>query len=413
MEMIKRNFENDLQQILQNYLRKEEISELNGKLKVFGENGRDFNNKVSEIYKRQLDLDLYDFSERIQIDRTITYSQKSLSPEDFSSLLINLGKLCISHGRLNLAHEVLTKARRFSIAATLKAESLFALSDVYSRRAKWEESISVLRKARIIYRNTNDRTGIARCDNLMGTIYGDQGDFNRAKRCFQSSLSRLMKNENPELVATLENNLGIVEMMLGEKENAVDHFKHALELFDEIRELRRVAEIKYNIGLLYYEMQQFKSAIISFDESIELCLNAHFIPTLCLSYLAKANVLVTLSEFSNAREFADKALEVSHHLDDKLTIADIYRIKGTIERNLKNYTSAENYLLTSHRINVNLKNEFNIAESSFELAKLYAEIGKQELKEIYLRGSINYYKQINSTERVKLVEEFFGVEKVY
>ncbi|NWF49325.1 MAG: tetratricopeptide repeat protein [Ignavibacteriaceae bacterium] len=411
--MIKRNFENDLQQILQNYLRKEEISELNGKLKVFGENGRDFNNKVSEIYKRQLDLDLYDFSERIQIDRTITYSQKSLSPEDFSSLLINLGKLCISHGRLNLAHEVLTKARRFSIAATLKAESLLALSDVYSRRAKWEESISVLRNARIIYRNANDRTGIARCDNLMGTIYGDQGDFNRAKRCFQSSLSRLMKNENPELVATLENNLGIVEMMLGEKENAVDHFKRALELFDEIRELRRVAEIKYNIGLLYYEMQQFKSAIISFDESIELCLNAHFIPTLCLSYLAKANVLVTLSEFSNAREFADKALEVSHHLDDKLTIADIYRIKGTIERNLKNYNSAENYLLTSHRINVNLKNELNIAESSFELAKLYAEIGKQELKEIYLRGSINYYKQINSTERVKLVEEFFGVEKVY
>lgn len=51
-----------------------------------------------------------------------------------------------------------------------------------------------------------------------------------------------------------------------------------------------------------------------------------------------------MDDFSLANAFADKAMAVAHKLNDKLTIAEVYKIKGIIQRSVKNYVLSENYL---------------------------------------------------------------------
>ncbi len=122
--------------------------------------------------------------------------------------------------------------------------------------------------------------------------------------------------------------------------------------------------------------------------------HGRFISILCLLYLAKSQVLIAKDDIKSAAVFVDKALEISHKVDDKLTSADIYKVKGIIERHLKNYKLSESYLLNSLRINKSLKNEMNIAETSLELAALYEEMDNSKSKNSYLKNALNYYKQI-------------------
>jgi len=49
----------------------------------------------------------------------------------------------------------------------------------------------------------------------------------------------------------------------------------------------------------------------------------------------------------------------------------VYKIKDIIHRDTKDYELAENYLCTSLRINKELNNEMNKAETEFELGLLY------------------------------------------
>jgi len=157
--------------------------------------------------------------------------------------------------------------------------------------------------------------------------------------------------------------------------------------------------------MVYLESEDYESALEAFDEAIEIAKQGRFMSILCLIYLAKSQVLIAMDAIYYATGFADKALDISNSIDDKLTSADIYRVKGIIERRMKNYNAAETFLLNSLRMNITLKNTLNIAETSFELGLLSDEIGNESEKTDWLQKSLRYYSDIDATEKVTMIEE--------
>ncbi len=87
-------------------------------------------------------------------------------------------------------------------------------------------------------------------------------------------------------------------------------------------------------------------------------------------------------------------MEVAYKLSDKLTIAEVYRIKGMIQRNLKNYTLAENFLLTSLRLNKEAGNQLNVAETSNELGLLYRDMGRIKDSEQRFKEALEYSNRL-------------------
>ncbi len=171
-----------------------------------------------------------------------------------------------------------------------------------------------------------------------------------------------------------------------------------------------MAEVNHNIGITFFESKEYDSAATAFDEGIEIAKHGRFISVLCLLYLAKSQVLIAQNDIKNAAIFVDKALEFSHKVDDKLTFADIYKVKGIIDRHLKNYKLSESYLLNSLRINKSLKNDMNVAETSLELATLYEKMANAKSKNSHLQNALNYFKQIRASQKVKEIEILLSIE---
>jgi len=402
-------FEIELNGLLKRYFNDDELNRLNLNINPPKEGSDKITGMINDFYRNQLQIDINNCSERIKIDKTITFSEKTLQPDKFYKFLLDLSQLCLSLGRLNFSNELFKKVKRNSNNTALKAESLIGLADVFSRRANWQRSLRTIKEAESLYRELNDDSGLAKCENLLGSIYGERGDLAKAKVYFLNALSLINPENDLELAANLDTNLGIIDNIQGNTDDSIKHLTNALVSYNRLGNNRRITETKHNIGMVYLESGDYESALAAFDEGIELAKQGGFMSTLCLIYLAKSQVLIAMDDIYYASGFADKALDISNTTDDKLTSADIYRVKGIIERLRKNYNDAESFLLNSLRMNTSLKNEENIAETSFELAVLYEEKNDSQSKNSYLTSALNYFKQINAFNKVKKIEDMLNI----
>ena len=399
------NFEKELDILLEQYLGDGELNRLNLNINPSKEGSDKITGMINDFYKSQLRTEKNNCRERIKIDRSITLSEKVLQPENFYDFLLDLGQLCLSRGRFNLANELFKKVKKNENKTALEVESLIILADVFSRRANWQRSLRRIEEAESIYRELNDSSDLAKCENLMGSNYKESGDLAKAKDCFLSVLSLINPESDLVLTANLDVNLGILDNMQGNMDDSIKHLTNALVIYNILGDNRCIAETKHNIGMVYLESGDYESALEAFDEGIKIAKQGGFMSTLCPIYLAKSQVLIAMNDIYNAAVYADKALDHSNTTDDKLTSADIYRVKGIVERRRKNYSAAKIFLQNSLEMHTSLKNTTNIVEISFESGLLNDDVDNECEKTDWLQKSFRYNSDIDATRNVTMFGE--------
>ncbi|MEJ2194893.1 MAG: tetratricopeptide repeat protein [Ignavibacteriaceae bacterium] len=412
MQDLTTNFEKELDQLLKQYFGDEELRRIYYRVDPQKEESNKVSEMINDFYKSQLNIKIDNCNERFKLDRTITFSEKHLIPDKFFEFMLDLGRLCISNSKLNLASQIFKKVYKSSKKLFFKAESMLELGNVFSRRADWIRSLQAISDAAKLYKENYDSSGMAKCYNLMGSIYGERGDMDKAKYYFLESLSLVNTDTETELIANLHTNLGVIDNIQGNVHNGIKKLNKALIIFKKLGHHNRIAEVCHNIGMMYFESGDNESSVKALDEGIEIAKRGHFISALCLLYVAKSEVFISKEDINSAAVFAEKAFEISHDVDDKLAVADIYRVKGIIERYSKNYKLSESYLFDSLRINESLQNRRNIADTSLELAILYKEIENPKNKTFYLGTAQDYYKQIDDSQKLNVIANMLGVEAV-
>ena len=194
-------FEMKLDGLLKRYFNDDELSRMNQNINPPKEGSDKITGMINDFYRNQLQIEINNCSERIKIDRTVTFSEKTLQADKFFIFLLDLSRLCLSGGRLNLANELFKKVKKNSNNNVRKAESLLGLADVFSRRADWQRSLVTIEEAESIYRELNDNGGLAKCENLLGSIYGERGDLAKAKAYILNSLALINPENDLELAA--------------------------------------------------------------------------------------------------------------------------------------------------------------------------------------------------------------------
>jgi len=349
---------------------------------------------------------------RYQLDQLITFAESRLPEDKFIEFLIYLGQHTIIAGENSIAIEIHDKIIRLcgdkTGMANITANALLALGEVYSRQAQWELSITYLDKSIKIFRDENDTKGNIHCQNILGTIHGDQGNLNKAKEHFENALIALQEIKDTTLIGTIEINLGIINNMQGNYNEALSFLKRALLNFEKVGDLRRVAEIKQNLGMVYSKKKEYSTAINEFNESIELSIRSSYLQNLGIAYINKANVYLQLADIDLAGAFADKAMEIANKINDKLSIAEVYKIKGIISNHKNQFDAAENSLLTSYRLNKDLSNQLNLAEVACELGIFFKKKGDTKKGNKYLSEALGYFRKIDSKADVLYLEKLMS-----
>ena len=343
-----------------------------------------------------------------QIDLLVTFASTRISEDNFLVLLLLLSNVTLTYGdfntSINLSDKLISLSSGNPLLSDIAANAYLVKGEIFSRQANWELSFSEINSARNLFLAINDNSGIAKCENLLGTIYGDLGDLTNAMEHFETALSLINDQINYSFSGKIEVNLGIVNTIQGKYDDAISYFRRALLNFEKISEIKRVSEIHHNIGMVYSKKNEFSSALNSFDECIKLAVKLGYLQTCGLAYLSKAFVYSQLKDFKLSLAFADKAMEIAYKLDDKLTIAEVYKIKGIIQRESGNLPASENLLLTSLRLNQETGNQLNEAETYHELGLLYKEMDLVDKSKKFLDKALQYFRKINAEPEINKLE---------
>lgn len=393
--------------LLPDFFENEQVKEIKKFLSVT-------NSKDLSAYLEDADKPVFKTKEEIQIDRLhidflVTYADSVLPLGDSIQFLLSSAEISKGVGEyeyaLSIYDSIAFRCGDSAKFSNIKSNSFLCKADIYRKQAKWDECLFFLKKAKKEFEKRDDLKGSAKCENLLGIIYGERGNIKKAKSHFENSLELSIRTKDKNMSGMLEMNLGIINSILGYFDASYSLLNRALVKFEQFKDIRRIAEIRHNLGMLFLHQNNYNEAIIEFDKSIMNAEKSGNFGLLGLAYLNKSYLYTQMNEFYLASIFADRALEICSGLNDRLSVADIYKIKGIVERNLKNYKLAENYLLTSVRINQELVNPLNEAESMYELGLLFAEQNLKVKSKECLQAAAKYFRSINSKHMINKLQK--------
>ncbi len=407
---VKKNI--NLEEILNGFFSVQDFSEL--KKNVF-KNGfpKTDNLTLKPADRKQIDVDLSgSYLKEFQFQIIVTMAELKLSKIRYIEFLLAFGDYAISIGEYEFAIEthkkIIDQSKTDINLKNLAANASYSIGEIYSREAKWIECFEYTKKAFNLFRQQNDTKGCAKCENLLGTVYGERGDLKEAANHFEESLRYLDEKKDAVLMGKIEINLGIINNIYSNYEQALFYYNRALINFQKLNDHHKLAQIRHNIGITYLKKKEYSNALKELDKSIAVSLNDSIYSVLGISYITKAFIYAQMEDIQLSKAFADKAMEICYKTNDKLSVAEIYKVEGIISRVQKNYAAAENFLSTSLRINKDYKNFLNSAETSLELGILYKEWQKAEKANECFKDALKYFKKIKAVHEIENIEPYLA-----
>lgn len=361
-----------------------------------------FNMELSESDRKQISAKIPTGSEqRVLLDLILTSAKKQLSEVQYFNLLLKFSEIMIYYGELGFAREmseeVLDSTKFDEEHCKLTAEAYLISAKIDWSQSYWKESIQNTDMAYEIFNELGDKEGCAKSENMFGTIFGEQGKIKQASLHFEKGLSLIKESQNSELQAMFEVNLGILYTMIGENDKALSNLLNGLEKFEQLKDMRRVARINHNIGMLYIRTGKLDEALISFDICINVSLEYGYLSNCAIAYLSKAWIKNHLGETALADAFTQKAMEIAYKINDKLSIAEVYRLKGLINQSLNELDLSEEFFESCVRLNKDFENKFNEAEVNQHLVNIYKNQNITQKASPLKKKSEDYFNEARST----------------
>ena len=130
--------------------------------------------------------------------------------------------------------------------------------------------------------------------------------------------------------------------------------------------------------MIQTKLGSFHAAIEEFDKSISISNQNNYLSNSAIGYISKAYVYVLLKNFDLAEAFSSKALDLAYYLNDALTIAEVYKIKGMIQDELENLELSVEMLENSLRLSDDFNNQLNKAETNWALNRILTKREKPD-----------------------------------
>src|SRR6266487_5060296 len=166
--------------------------------------------------------------------------------------------------------------------------------------------------------------------NTMGGLALRTGALEEARTHFLQALDR--GGQARELLARVEQNLGILANIRGELVDAVRHYERAVESYRATNDEHGSATAYVNLGIAHTDLRQFDWADSYFSKSFEIAERAGdvYLQGTCLVNHAEAQFM--RGRYDEARRMAEAALAIFDQLDSPADKSEAYKIIGMVYR---------------------------------------------------------------------------------
>jgi tetratricopeptide (TPR) repeat protein len=106
-------------------------------------------------------------------------------------------------------------------------------------------------------------------NSLLKEAYESRGrDLVSSLKVTEQVLEKFQATRYEEGIATAKNQLGLFCLIQGEFEKAEDFSQKALQYFEEVNDLKGIADAQYNLGGIYYRTNKYHQGLIELSKCL-------------------------------------------------------------------------------------------------------------------------------------------------
>ncbi|MCH7732212.1 MAG: tetratricopeptide repeat protein [Candidatus Marinimicrobia bacterium] len=344
----------------------------------------------------------------IDFDIIISNAGKYLSKKEFPEFLYDVSSLAIDSGELEKADRLLRLiiAKYSSITKkVLKANVHYKMGIIAFYRSNFSTALTEYNKSLRIYTETEDKKGISTVLNTIGVVLIEQGSTSQGVSQFNKSKKIAISEKLNDIVAKINMNLGNAYTIRGIWEKAKSSYEDALTALSKTQADNTRAQIYHDMAIIQTALGQYTKAQEYLHESIEYSKRTNNPYMKALSYLEEAVVYCKQGDYASATALATTAFQLFSDMGDRLSIADVYKVFGMINRDSKRYDTAMSYFENSKRINEDHNNSLNLGETLLEMAYLQKDMGDKSKASESIQAAMKAFKRIEAEARIENAKE--------
>lgn len=218
------------------------------------------------------------------------------------------------------------------IADTSKIKHLNQLSWSQKNVSLYTEALASLNQALELGEKASYKKGLADSYNLIGVVYLEQGDYNRALENYLLALEIRRETGDTKGIAALYNNIGLVEQSKGNYGKALQNYKDAAVLNKQTGNKSWLANNYNNIGITYAEILKNNEALENYliAKKIKEEINETNDPQYANIISNIGNCYFARADYPKALEIFKSALKIREAINDPHGISDSYLSIGSV-----------------------------------------------------------------------------------
>jgi Tfp pilus assembly protein PilF len=222
---------------------------------------------------------------------------------------------------------------------------------------------------------TSDSAILSMCFRIDCQIYLRLGNVQESMASAGEALRLLPHNCDATEEFKIKNVLGVIETLRGQFSEAFLHFTRCLSLADEIKDESLEVSVLANLGLLYYKMFDYESAIQCWEKALDLKMDDAYRVNLSLAYINSGS-------YGRASALLDEARNGLDTMEPRTRINFFYAV-GTLFDSLGRTDSAAVCFDSSYRLAKPVDPRF-AAENLLSLARVHLKCGRLKIGEQFL-----------------------------
>lgn len=279
-----------------------------------------------------------------------------------------------------------------------KASLNYVIAGNYLEMGNHEEALTYSLKALELYKSDKNEKNAALVYNLISVIYQELKDFEKAKKYGKLSLAYAQKSNNLNNILDTYSNLIISYRGLNQIDSAKQIFNKIIELSSRTNRPYITAQARLNMGNLYSDEGDYKSAYEQFRMSLALCHQYKINEGVLYNYINLGENYKVRGMYSASLRALDSAVYYAELVNaPPFIMSQLYDGYITLHEKTGDYKKAF--------ANYKIKDSIDTAMNAEETRKAVAEIqGKYDtaLKDAEI-ARINQEFQIEKSEKKALV----------
>ena len=237
--------------------------------------------------------------------------------------------------------------------------------------------------------------------NVIGATQNLQGDFPGAIKSYEKGLVAMEEASDLKGIAALNNNIGLVYRNLGRSSKAMEYYQKDLAIQERLNNKLGIPNANNNIGLIYNDLGNFSKALEYYFKSMRQTEEEGDKYGMALAYNNIGSVYFSLKNYSKALEYYKKSLPIRQELDDQQGIATIYSYLGLVYKELARLDLSLEYLQKSTVIQEKLDDKPGLALTYHSTGIVYNKLQDFQTAIQWCNKSLDLSRQIKSlrTER--------------